>query len=98
MTKREDYIQEVREGIAERLRSMITASHYNMLPDEEFYKRISEILSDPRIAILDPEQNYEADLKCVEFEYALGYSDCIEDIQRDNRVKVIPKEEYIKEV
>jgi len=103
MNKREQYIQEVREGIEDIIRPVVKnyvlgyIHRLNQLEAE--LKRnldplVDKILSDPRIAILDPEQNYKADLKCVEFEYALGYSDCIEDIQRDNRVKVIPKEEY----
>ena len=90
---RKEYIQEVREGIAERLRSMITASHYNMLPDEEFYKRISEILSDPRIAIVDSEQSCflkdEKSGKTLNTTYEVLYV----DVRR-----IIPKEEYIKEV
>ncbi len=40
-------INELVDWVADRLRGMITASHYNNLPDEEFYKRIREILSHP---------------------------------------------------
>jgi len=37
--------ESLREEIKPYLRSMITASHYNQLDDNEFNKRIAEVLS-----------------------------------------------------
>lgn len=49
-------LERVKNHLKEHCRSMITASHYNQLPDDEFEHRIQAMLDDPSVAILADNQ------------------------------------------
>ena len=112
MNKREQYIQEVREGIAEILGQDFEVDLTRKLGfTEARLRRASKILSDPRIALVDPEQ----ELPLVSLLEAKGHDEKwaqsnftdslqefgkqkMKDLTEDNWLKIIPPEEYIKEV
>jgi len=98
MTKREDYIQEVREGIAHRVNRFL-GNHIRKAcevgmekPDGSGF--IDAVLADPRIAIIDPEQ--AVSLTTIN-NAPVGLDEVSQVIAQGYR-KVIPKEEYVKEV
>jgi len=102
MTKREDYIQEVRREAKltdEEWRKAWREGRYNGGGDigsnQAILKdQITKILSDPRIAIIDPEQ--AVSLTTIN-NAPVGLDEVSQVIAQGYR-KVIPKEEYIKEV
>ena len=110
MNKREQYIQEVREGIKltdEEWRKAWREGRYNGGGDigsnQAILKaQIAKALSDPHIAIVDPEQELPIEPEFYEDwggqSGKQGYISGQQDMQNDNWLKVIPKEEYIKEV
>ena len=119
MTDRQEYIQEVREGIRlteEEIKGVFErlypeASPFSPDNIPESYKEIAQaqrdkILSDPRIALIDPEPE-PPDIRCpkrfridsvvgVASSWAQRETAIQQDMLKANFRKFIPKEEYVK--